>query len=72
MSAGPHLLLQLYTDGVGLLEEDGIAPKQVPQRCELVPLPLTEGPQRQLALPLCPLDCGGRLRVTGSPATLTA
>lgn len=57
-----HLLLELHTDGVGLLEEDGIAPEQVPQRRELVPLPLAEGPQSQLALALCPLDCGERPR----------
>ena len=55
---GPaHLFLELHADGVGLLEEDGIAPQQVPQRCELVPLPLPEGPQCQLALSLGPLDC---------------
>lgn len=55
-----HLLLELHADGVGLLEEDGVAPQQVPQRRELVPLPLPEGPQRQLALPLRPLDCAER------------
>lgn len=26
-----HLLLELHADGVGLLEEDGVAPQQVPQ-----------------------------------------
>ena len=52
---GPaHLFLELHADGVGLLEEDGIAPQQVPQRCELVPLPLPEGPLGQLKFMLCP------------------
>lgn len=27
---GAHLLLELDTDGVGLLEEDGVAPQEVP------------------------------------------
>ena len=60
MARPAHLLLELHADGVGLLEEDGVAPQQVPQRRELVPLPLPEGPQCQLALPLCPLDCAER------------
>lgn len=58
--AGAHLLLELHANGVGFLEEDGVAPQQVPQRRELVPLPLPEGPERQLTLPLRPLDCGER------------
>lgn len=60
MAGLAHLLLELHADGVGLLEEYGVAPQQVPQRCELVPLPLSEGPQCQLAFPLGPLDCAER------------
>lgn len=79
-AAGAHLLLEFHADGIGLLEEDGIAPQQVPQGRELVPPPLPEGPQRQLTLPLCPLDCGDTckrssqtqgLRVWGPNFTLT-
>lgn len=55
---GTHLLLQLHTDGIGFLEEDGIAPEQVTEGGELVPLPLPKGPEGQLKLPLRPLHCG--------------
>lgn len=52
------LLLELHTDGVGLLQEDGVPPQQVPQRRELVTAPLPEAPHSQLSLPLRPLHCG--------------
>lgn len=55
---GTHLLLQLHADSIGFLEEDGIAPEQVAEGGELVPLPLPKGPEGQLELPLCPLHCG--------------
>jgi len=53
-----HLLLQLHTNGVGFLEEDGVAPEQVTEGGELVPFPLPKGPEGQLELPLRPLHCG--------------
>lgn len=49
-----HLLLQLHTDSVSLLEKDGVAPKQIPERRELVETPLSESPQSQLGLSLSP------------------
>lgn len=49
-----NLLLQLHTNGIGLFEEDGIAPKQIPEGGELVETPLSESPQRQLRLMFCP------------------
>ena len=47
-------LLQLDRDGVGLLQEDGVAPKVVAQGCELVTPPLGEAPRRQLVLAVRP------------------
>lgn len=55
---GSYLFLELHTNGVGLLQEDGVPPKQVTQRCELVVLPLAEAPHCQVSFPLSPLDCG--------------
>lgn len=49
-----HLFLQLHTDSIGLFEEDGVAPKQIPERGELVETPLSERPQSQLCLTLRP------------------
>lgn len=49
-----YLFLQLHTDSISLLEEDGVAPKQVPERGELVETPFSERPQSQLSLPLRP------------------
>lgn len=57
-SPSTHLLLQLHADGIGFLEEDGIAPEQVTEGGELVPLPLPKGPEGELEFPLCPLHCG--------------
>ena len=54
------LLLELHTDGVGFLEEDGVAPEQVPQGGELIETPLTERPQGQLCLSRGPGHCGIR------------
>lgn len=56
-SPATHLLFQLHADGIGLLEEDGVAPEQVTEGGELVPLPLPEGPEGELEFPLCPLHC---------------
>lgn len=50
----PHLLLELHTDGVGLLEVHSIAPQLVSQGGELVVAPLPEGPLGQLKLMLGP------------------
>ena len=54
----PDLLLELHADGVGLLQEDGVAPQQVPQGGELVRPPLAEAPHGQLHLLRRPLDWG--------------
>lgn len=45
-----HLFLQLHTDRISLFEEDGVAPKLIPERGELVETPLPERPQSQLGL----------------------
>lgn len=45
-----HLFLQLHTDSISLFEEDGVAPKLIPERRELVETPLSERPQSQLGL----------------------
>lgn len=54
------LLLEFHTDGVGLLQEDGVAPQQVPEGGELVAPPLAEAPHSQLSLPLRPLHWESR------------
>lgn len=59
------LLLELDTDGVGLLQEDGITPQQVSQGGELVRPPLAEAPQGQLRLLLGPLDWGSPWKHNG-------
>lgn len=51
-----YLLLQLHTDGVGLLQVHSIAPEQISEGRELVTLPLPEGPLGQLELVLSPRD----------------
>ena len=48
-------LLELDRDGVGLLQEDGVAPEVVAQRGELVLPPLGEAEHRQLVLALRPV-----------------
>ncbi len=45
-----HLFLQLHADGIGLFEEDGVAPQQIPERRELVETPFSERPHSQLGL----------------------
>lgn len=55
-----HLLLEFHTDSVGLLEEDGVAPEQIPEWGELVETPLSERPQRQLSLTLRPRHWRGK------------
>ena len=55
------LFLELHTDGVGFLEEDGVPPEQVPQGGELIETPLTERPQSQLGLSRGPGNCGTRV-----------
>lgn len=57
-SPATHLLFQLHADGIGFLEEDSVAPEQVTEGGELVPLPLPKGPEGELEFPLCPLHCG--------------
>lgn len=57
-----YLLLKLHTDGVGFLEEDGVAPQQVPEGGELVETPLTERPGCKLHLTLCPRNYGKNLK----------
>ena len=51
-------LLELDRDGVGLLEEDGVAPEVVPERGELVLPPLGEAVRRKLVLALRPVALG--------------
>lgn len=55
-----NLFLQLHTDSIGLLEEDGVAPEKIPERRELVETPLSERPQSQLGLMLRPRHSGAR------------
>lgn len=52
-----YLFLQLYANGISLLEENGISPEQVSERGELVESPLTESPEGQFSLSLCPRHC---------------
>lgn len=59
-SPATHLLFQLHADGIGFLEEDSVAPEQVTEGGELVPLPLPKGPEGELEFPLCPLHCGDK------------
>lgn len=49
-----YLFLQLHTNSISFFEEDGIAPKLIPEGGELVETPLSEGPQSQLGLAHCP------------------
>lgn len=50
MNLFKHLFLELNTDGVGFLQEDGVAPQLIPEGGELVKAPLSERPQSQLGL----------------------
>lgn len=59
----PDLLFQLNADSIGFLEEDGVAPKQIPERRELVETPLSESPQSQLGLTHGPRHCRADMRI---------
>jgi hypothetical protein len=50
-----YLFAQLNRNGVGFLEEDGVAPQNVPQGRELMPFPLFQDSGYQGRLPLAPI-----------------
>lgn len=58
-----YLFLEFDRDGVGLLQEDGVAPQVVPQRGELVELPLAPCVRCQFKLSFCPIALYVKKRV---------
>lgn len=62
-----YFLLQLHTNGIGLLQVDSVSPQLVTEGGELMVPPLPEGPLSQLKLMLSPRHC----RETGHRSDVT-